>query len=357
MIEFTEKYFDHIDQLQYIIFSKIRQIIDIPANESINDRRKELSKEASVLLNEIRNNLKIIDIKLQGNHLTLTKTKYQAYQQKFLGLKAQLRESQLKSSENEDELVHRKRVDKYVKPVLEKLERNKSSKDLREELFAGRSENDQKAANDSTVKDQILIHNKSITNSLQLTRQLMSTSIMQTELNIDSIDQQSKDLSQLNNKLLDLNVILKRSKQIVRFIEKQGKKDKQRIYLSIGFLLLCCAWVIWRRILKLPVKIMLWTFFKLFGIMNWFSVNTTGNQKIEVYASVGETLEVTPISVSFDDEYVQDIGTEKDGETTTWDDILQETAQRIIDEEFVQDMGTGEDGILQETEGRFIDEL
>lgn len=355
MIEVAEKYFNHIDQLQYTTFSKIRQIIDIPSGESINDTRKELSKEASVLLNEIRNNLKIIEIKLQGNHLKLTKTKYQAYQQKFLGLKAKLRESQMKSSENEDELVHRKRVDKYVKSVLEKLERNKSSKDLREDLFAGRSENDQKAGNDNTVKDQILIHNKSITNSLQLTRQLMSTSVMQTELNIDSIDQQSKDLSQLNNKLLDLNVVLKRSRQIVRFIEKQDKKDKQRIYLSIGFLLLCCAWVIWRRILKLPVKIMLWGFFKVFGIVNWFSVKTSGNQKIEVYASVREALEVTPISMNFDNEFIQDIGTEKDDETTTWDDILQETAQRIINEESAQNMVTGNN--LQETEGRFVDEL
>lgn len=328
MIDGVERHYEHIDQLQYVAFGLIRQIIQ----ETTSLRRESLSKQASQQLNDIRNTLRIIDTKLQGTHGDSgAKAKYQVYQERFLGLKTQLRQSQLKAYGHEFEQVHHQRVQKYVAPVLERMERNRSSSSLRDELFAGRSAEDQKAANDSTVKDQILIHNKNITNSLQLTRQLMATSIMQTELNIDSVDQQSKDLSTLNDKLLDLNVVLKRSKQIVRFIEKQDKKDKQRIYLSIGFLLLCCAWVIWRRILKLPVKILLWTFFKLFGIVSWFG-SASPSQKIEVYATVGDTLSEFTGSLNVNEEFVQELRTDSDETTTTWDDILEETARRIIDE-------------------------
>ena len=37
----------------------------------------------------------------------------------------------------------------------------------------------------------------------------------------------------------------------------------------MGFFILCCSWVVYRRILRRPLKIFLWSFFKIFNIFNW----------------------------------------------------------------------------------------
>ena len=116
---------------------------------------------------------------------------------------------------------------------------------------------------EASINQQIVSQNKQITKSLQASRQLLSAGILQSELNIDNIDQQTKDLYKLNEGFIQFNDLLNRSKKIVKFIEKQDKADRQRIYLSMGFFILCCSWVVYRRILRRPLKIFLWSFFKI----------------------------------------------------------------------------------------------
>lgn len=328
-----------MDQLQYATYSKICEILALGAQEpdqselSMDHQRNSLSKEANKLISQIRDLLRILGLRIDGDAVSentlLFKTQYELYQGKLSNLKVQLRDAQLRSYSLENELVHKQRVGKFVKVHATKPERTK------EDLFAGRSSNkDGTNKNAKTVEDQILSHNKSITSTLQATRNLMSTSVVQTELNIESLDAQTKDLSQLNDKLIDLSVVIDRSKQVVKFIEKQDREDKRRIYLSMGFFALCCAWIIWRRILKLPVKIMLWTFFKLFGIFSWVA---SKNSKIEVAVlatvttSLASTLATTVASslAAFSSDVVQDIS---DGDPLTWDGVIEQAATFIRDE-------------------------
>lgn len=349
-----QRHFSKIDELQYEVFTRIREVLEASEpglenddNETIDAQRNKLVKKASRLIGEACDELRVIEIKLQdtnqdygeaGNEYEMTKIEVELYREKIASLKTKLRECQLNSYGMENELIHQQRLTRYVKPVVEKQDKSLGTK---EDLFAGRSlegRQNNAGGNKKTVQDQILTQNKSITNSLQMTRKLMSTSIMQTELNIDLIDQQTRDLSSLNEKLVDLNTVLKKSRQIVKFIEKQDRQDKNRIYLSIGFLLLCSAWVIWRRILKVPVKIMLWTFFKLFGIFNWFAIKQSEADKIEVYATI-DNLQITSSpsmmsaitsAIDTDLEYIQEISTGSGDKT--WDEMIQETSQRIVDE-------------------------
>lgn len=362
-----DHYFDKINQLQNEVFTKIRELIEIDqdSEESIELRRTELSKKANKFITEINSVLQIIQIKYiesdqDYSDENLHKIKYEIYKEKYNGLKKTLRDCQLKSYNFESEIIHKQRIQKLVQPYLVKEKGSDKNGDNelgdKQDLFAGRTINKAEKKQSSSIQDQILSQNKNITNSLQLTRQLMSTSIMQTELNIDSIDQQSKDLHKLNENLMDLNVILNKSRQIVKFIEKQDKESKQKIYLSIGFLLLCCMWVIWKRILRIPVKIMLWTFFKVFGIFSWFNVKSKFDQpqQMKVYATayttepisstvlststLGYTSDIPRMStlvideddlIDLEKEYTQVIG-EKSHDT--WDEIIQQTAERIIDE-------------------------
>lgn len=270
-VEAISGYFIEIDEIQSNVFDKIYQLehlgtVELKPGESYEDRRSTLAREANGAIIKIPDLLLVIEIQLKQlsekeASEALLPEKLTLYIQNWHHLKLRLKASLLEAHSIEMDLIHKQRIAEYVK-----IEENEGTK---EDLFAGRSTTKTPEDPEKKIQDQILTQNKNISSSLQLTKQLMTMSVMQTELNIESIDQQSKDLSQLNDKLMDLEGVLTRSKQIVKFIEKQDKRDKKRIYLSIGFLLCCCAWVMWRRVLKTPVRLLLWSFLQFFGVLNW----------------------------------------------------------------------------------------
>ena len=292
-----ERYFLEIDEIQDSVFDRIHQLCSLDSEtlkdgESYEDRRSALSRSANSLMSKIPDLCLVIDIELKQLNEeeaaeSLLHDKLALYIENWRRLKLKLKQSLLEAHALEMDMIHKQRIAEYVK-----VEEKEGTK---EDLFAGRSQGKAEAS-EKSVQDQILTHNKNITSSLQLTKQLMSMSVMQTELNIDTIVQQSKDLGNLNDKLMDLEGVLTKSKEIVRFIERQDKRDKKRIYMSILFLLCCSAWVIWRRILKTPVRILLWTLFKFFGLFNWASnhlqsekVNINGREVMEPLETLSST--------------------------------------------------------------------
>lgn len=303
-----ERYFLEIDEIQDSVFDRIHQLCSLDSEtlkdgESYEDRRSALSRSANSLMSKIPDLCLVIDIELKQLNEeeaaeSLLHDKLALYIENWRRLKLKLKQSLLEAHALEMDMIHKQRIAEYVK-----VEEKEGTK---EDLFAGRSQGKPEAS-EKSVQDQILTHNKNITSSLQLTKQLMSMSVMQTELNIDTIVQQSKDLGNLNDKLMDLEGVLTKSKEIVRFIERQDKRDKKRIYMSILFLLCCSAWVIWRRILKTPVRILLWTLFKFFGLFNWASnhlqsekVNINGREVMEPLETLSSTsLSHTNVASSF----------------------------------------------------------
>lgn len=267
--------FELVDRAQADVYEKFLEMDEIgdefvSSELNSDEQRALLVKQADTLISKIPDLLRVIESQLKQLPIEESQKfnypeKLVLYKEKPLFLRSQLKDIQLLSLTAEAEYFHKKRIERYVKPYEESL-----PQDMKSELFAGRSES--KESSEQTIEDQILSHNKNITNSLKLTKRLMTMSVMQTELNIDNLDQQSKDLSQLNDKLVDLESVLQRSRRIVKFIEKQDKKDRRRIYISFGFLLLCCLWVLWRRVLKVPVKILMWTLFRVFGVIGWVNL-------------------------------------------------------------------------------------
>lgn len=300
-IDTINVYFLDIDRIQFEVFEKINEITSLcntssEQSEVLDERRASLAQNANGLISKIPGLLAVIDVQIKQENPTLiettfTREKLELYLEKVSYLKLKLKESQLVAYSLESELTHKQRLEEYVKDEKE------LSSDLREDLFTGRS---QAQATDSErpIDEQVLIQNKNITSTLKMTKQLMTMSVMQTELNIDGLDQQSKDLNTLNDKLVDLQGVLIKSRQIVKFIEKQDKRDRRRIYCSIGFLLVCCAWVLWRRVLKMPVKILMWSFLKFFGVLNW-AVSKYPSDKLGVQVTAGENFPTTMLASSY----------------------------------------------------------
>ncbi|CUM65618.1 uncharacterized protein PRCAT00003266001 [Priceomyces carsonii] len=257
---------ESLDEIQFEIFNKIEGFIalnELDNREKTDAERFKIIAEATKLILKYYNYLQVFRA-----NITTDKEKElcSLYESKLKYLKVRLREVQLFENNLENELIHRRRIEKY-RP------RSTTEQSLKKELFQGRSLNGPEKASTETVEDQILFQNKKITSSLQSTRHLLSSSILQTELNIDSLDQQSKDLGDLNNQLFKLSDILTKSSQVVKFIEKQDRNDKRRIYMSIYFFIACCSWVIWKRILRIPTKFFLWSLLRVFRIFNWLIPN------------------------------------------------------------------------------------
>ncbi|KAF3992881.1 hypothetical protein FT663_00791 [Candidozyma haemuli var. vulneris] len=251
--------------------------------ESIETKRGTLTKRAHYSINQMNDVLSVLELLIlqfapRTADQDLLWEKLALHKLTVRNLKEKLRNSQLEAYEQESERVHSQIVEEYVSKWKD------SNLDSREQLFAGRS-TPSEDKEDRPIEDQVLTQNKNITNSLKLTKQLMTMSVMQTELNTETLEQQTRDLSKVNDKLVDLESLLNKSRQIVKFIEKQDKKDKRRIYFSIGFLLLCLAWVIWHRILKLPVKVLTWSLLKVLGVVSWFTAKKEAPIMVDSYQS------------------------------------------------------------------------
>lgn len=276
-----ERCFHEIDQLQHSAYDIIGSISNAEyfedSEENPEGARSAKVKEANNFIRQIPELLCVVNVSLQNcsqpeSKLSYFQEKYELYRLIEPNLKEDLKKAQLEAYKKENQVIHQQRLTKYNC----KAEMKESGKST--DLFAGRSQKSQASKDGTCVEDQITTHNKNITSSLKQTRQLMNMSVMQTELNIDSLDQQYKDLHTFNSKMVDMESILLKSRQIVKFIERQDRNDKKRIYLAIGFLILCSAWVLWRRVLKTPFRIFMWTILKTFGFVNWITATVHSSE-------------------------------------------------------------------------------
>lgn len=274
-------YFELLDEIQAKVYENLRELVKYEAGED----QSKLLVVINKLLIRYREYLKILNSKVEGQDDKVVLV--DIYQNKLVALRNKVRSVQLKADELKNEKIHQERIQKYH---LDDKNKGLDNEIARDKLFAGRSV---KKTTKMNIDEDILSHNKKITSSLQMTRQLMSTSILQTELNVDSLDQQTKDLKNLNEEYIKFGDLLARSKGIVKFIEKQDKHDKRRIYMALGFFAFCCVWVIWRRILRTPVRLFLWSVFKVFGIVGWMF---GGSNKIDT--DVYNTLVTSDIFLS-----------------------------------------------------------
>ncbi|EDO17962.1 hypothetical protein Kpol_1054p7 [Vanderwaltozyma polyspora DSM 70294] len=116
----------------------------------------------------------------------------------------------------------------------------------------------------ATSKDKLLKSTKKLTGSLIRGNQILQSSILQSDLNLDELKLQTDMLTQMNNKYSQFETIFNKTSQLVKSLERASKQEKRDVYFSLGFLVVCISWVLWRRIFKLPVKLGIWLLFNFF---------------------------------------------------------------------------------------------
>lgn len=254
-----------LDHLQKIIYADFDGLLLTLNGQDDDNSATTIRARINQNLLEFKDYLRIMKSISRGD------TNYRIYELKYKSLKQKYREVQLHLNEEQQVKIQEYRLKHFnVLPDIDtntdKVTDETTLQATRDQLFSNRSS---KKTAEASIAQQINQQNTKITSSLQKSRDMLSTTILQSELNIDAIDQQTKDLSKLNESFIQFGDLLSKSKGIIKFIEKQDKQDRQRIYLSMGFFILCCCWVLYRRVLRRPLKILFWSLFKIFNIFNW----------------------------------------------------------------------------------------
>lgn len=116
----------------------------------------------------------------------------------------------------------------------------------------------------TNIKGKTLQVNKKITSNLIRTNQILRSSVLQSELNVDELKQQTDTLTLVNDKFDRFNALSQASTKLIKAINSSSYQEKQRVYMALGFFVTCIAWVVWKRILKYPIRLLFWLCFKFF---------------------------------------------------------------------------------------------
>lgn len=115
-----------------------------------------------------------------------------------------------------------------------------------------------------TTKDKLLSKTKQVSANLIRGNQVLQSAVLQSDLNLDELKEQTQSLSQANEKYSQLETVFAKTSQLVKTLENASHQEKRDVYLALGFMSLCVTWVLWRRIFKIPVKLFLWLVFRFF---------------------------------------------------------------------------------------------
>lgn len=120
----------------------------------------------------------------------------------------------------------------------------------------------------ATTKDRLLNKTKQVSANLIRGNQVLQSAVLQSDLNLDELREQTNSLAQVNDKYTQLETVFVKTGQLVKALDKASHQEKRDVYLALGFMCLCVSWVLWRRIFKIPVKLFFWLAFRFFkGIL------------------------------------------------------------------------------------------
>lgn len=253
--------------------------------ESLGFLKAELQFEFDLDLSKpIRtNNLKVIEYAAEYDK---DDQFLDSFKKNFVSKQLDIKESQLKK-------FQKLKKDKYgAKEEANSINQNEDLEPIQE-----------KPASTNT---KIMSTTKKITSKLTQSSQILQSSLVQSQLNMDELTIQSDSLEYLGEKYGYLKGVLEKSDGFIKDIKLSSEQDKKKMYYALIFFALSVAWVVWRRLLKLPVMLayyfILYTLklsLATFGIISRQKaevdfVNPLSSTSIEQFATVSTQVSDTP---------------------------------------------------------------
>lgn len=147
----------------------------------------------------------------------------------------------------------------------------------REKLFGSFVPSDS-ASKKLSSEDQMVNKSEDITNTLRRVHQMAQTEVIKSSINMEELEYSTKSLRELQGKYNAFDVMLNGSHRLIRHLEEADKWDRFYMIASLSFLAAVLFWIIWRRILKAPTMLLLWTLTKGFNLAAYIGGGMKSNE-------------------------------------------------------------------------------
>ncbi|KAK9467028.1 Sec20-domain-containing protein [Lipomyces arxii] len=159
------------------------------------------------------------------------------------------------------------------------------------------------------------------TASLKRTHQLLEMEIAKSEYSLDVLDESNVKLRKLTEKYTAFDVVLGTSRRVISILEQADKYDRIYMLCSMGFLLIVLLWILWRRVLRGPARLLIWTAVKSFGIVSW----VTGRRESK---NVIMSKDVNTLTLAMND-VISTLASDIESYTTASSETIQAVATTI----------------------------
>lgn len=120
-----------------------------------------------------------------------------------------------------------------------------------------------------SAQERLLQQNNMLTDKLQNVNNLMKSTLLAGEINLNELEISTSTLSSLADSYAFFGSVLNKTNTLVKSINKASKSERQMIYRSLYFFISVCCWILWRRIFKRPVLLLLWLMMSPIKLLFW----------------------------------------------------------------------------------------
>ena len=117
------------------------------------------------------------------------------------------------------------------------------------------------SSNDATL----LTAASDVTIALKRTHALLEQELEKSTISLESLNNSTQTLRQLENRYGAFDVLLRGSKKLIIELERADKWDRWMIYGGLAMFGLTCLWIVYRRLLRGPLGLLFWVVTKAVG--------------------------------------------------------------------------------------------
>lgn len=120
-----------------------------------------------------------------------------------------------------------------------------------------------------SAQEKLLQQNSILTDKLQNVNALMKSTLLAGEINLSELELSTNSLSSLSDNYAFFGNVLNKTNTLVKSINKASKNERAMIYRSLYFFISVCCWILWRRIFKRPILLIIWLIFSPIKMLFW----------------------------------------------------------------------------------------
>lgn len=154
--------------------------------------------------------------------------------------------------------------------VLSELSGDSTDDEARHKLFSNGSRSKNSISTNMeklSVDEKVLKTNQQITSNLEASLSVMESNVFSSDVMIEDFQNSTKSLNRLVEQYQLVGQALTSSKNLVNELKKADHSDLQKMKLALAWFAAVCVWILYRRIFKYPIRLLLWFIASLFGLV------------------------------------------------------------------------------------------